>query len=67
MDRIDRVQDTVTGIRDDVAVNFGATDAVRRANDNTREELRGMGETIALLVRKLNRVEQDVRGLKGEP
>ncbi len=43
VDRIDRLQNIVTAMRDDVAVNFGATDAVRRANDNMREELRGIG------------------------
>ena len=52
-------------MRDDVAVNFGASDAVRRVHDNTREELRGLGETMSLLFRKLNRVEQEIREIEG--
>jgi hypothetical protein len=36
MERIDRVQDAVTAIRDDIAVNFGTADAIKRAHDSTR-------------------------------
>jgi hypothetical protein len=30
----------LSAIRDDIALNFGTADQVRRANDNTRDELR---------------------------
>ncbi len=40
MARMHRLEDGLTAIRNDIAVNFGAADAVKRANDNTREEVR---------------------------
>jgi len=40
MSRMDRLQDGLTAIRDDIAVNFGTAEHVRRANDSTRDELR---------------------------
>jgi hypothetical protein len=36
MARMDRLEDGLTAIRDDIAVNFGPADAVKRANDDTR-------------------------------
>jgi len=46
MARMDRLEDGLTAIRNDIAVNFGAADAVKRANDNTREEVRSLGEMV---------------------
>jgi uncharacterized coiled-coil DUF342 family protein len=39
-EQIERLADGITGMRDDLAVTFGAADSVRRAHNNTREELR---------------------------
>jgi len=47
MARMDRLEDGLTAIRNDIAVNFGAADAVKRANDNTREEVRSLGEMVS--------------------
>ncbi len=66
MERLDRVQNAVTLIRDDVATNFGTADHVRRANDNTREEVRALGELQATMMRQIQRLQSDVRALKGE-
>jgi uncharacterized coiled-coil DUF342 family protein len=67
MERIDRLQNVITGMRDDMTVNYGATDTVRQAHDNTRQELRNLGDSVSALYRKLTRLETQVRDLKGEP
>ncbi len=67
MERIDRLQNVVTLIRDDVAVNFGSSSAVKLANDNTREELRALGDVVSAMHRQIQRLQTDVRELRGEP
>jgi hypothetical protein len=64
MARMDRLEDINTKIRDDIAVNFGTVDAVRRANDNTREELRALSEVVSLMHRQINRLQIEVAQLK---
>ncbi len=51
MARLDRQQDMLSGVRDDIAVNFGTVEDVRRVNDTTRETVRHLQETIATLIR----------------
>ena len=34
MARMDRLQNSLTGIRNDISVNFGSADAVKRTNDS---------------------------------
>jgi hypothetical protein len=67
MARMDGLHDTMTSMRNDVLVNYGTTDQVRRAHDSTREELRTVNEMVTLLVKRLRVLEADVRTLKGEP
>jgi hypothetical protein len=67
MSRMDRLQDGLTAIRDDIAVNFGTAEHVRRANDSTRDELRALGDVVNGMLRQIQRLQTDVRGLKGEP
>jgi methyl-accepting chemotaxis protein len=67
MQRIDRLQNTVTAIRDDVAVNLGAADAAQRANDNTRELVRSQGEQLNVMWRQLKALEAKVREITGDP
>jgi len=67
MDRLDRLQNSLTGIRDDIATNYGATDAARRANDSKREELRAVAEMQVVMVRQINRMQAALRELRGEP
>lgn len=67
MARIDRLQDLVHSLRDDIGVNFGATDRVRDAHDGTRRELASLGEQVSLMERQIMRLQSDVRALKGEP
>jgi uncharacterized membrane protein YccC len=67
MARMDRLQDSLTAIRDDIAINYGAADQVRRAHDNTREQLRALADTQATMLRQIQRLQTDMRILKGEP
>lgn len=63
MARIDRLQDTLTAIREDIGVNFSATDTVRRGNNNTRDELRSLADTVAGMQRQIHRLQADVANL----
>jgi uncharacterized coiled-coil DUF342 family protein len=67
MARMDRLEDGLTAIRTDIAVNFGAADAAKRANDNTREEVRSLSEMVSALVRKVRALETRVREITGDP
>jgi methyl-accepting chemotaxis protein len=74
MERMDRMQDAVTGIRDDISVNFGASEATRRVQDNTRNDMRdwvgvidSMRDQMAGMERQIQRLQTQVRELKGDP
>jgi len=58
---MDRLQDTLTAVREDVAVNMGAADAAQRVNENTREDLRSLREQVSVMWRQLKAVEARVR------
>jgi hypothetical protein len=42
-------------------------DMARQVNDNTRAELRTLGEQVSVLYRRMLKIEAEIRGLKGEP
>jgi uncharacterized coiled-coil DUF342 family protein len=67
MERMDRLENSLTDIRNDIGVNFAASDVVKRANDNTREEMRALGEVVSGLVRKVRTLETRVREITGDP
>ena len=67
MGRMDRLQDSLTLIRDDVSVNMGAASAMQRANDNTRELVRQQGEQMNVMWRQLKNLEARVRDITGDP
>jgi hypothetical protein len=67
MARMDRIQNDVTALRDDIAVGFAAADHVRRMHDNTREEGRGLGDVISAMQRQIQRLQADVRALRDQP
>ena len=67
MERMDRLQDAVTAIRDDISVDSGAVDMARKVNDNTRDDVRQMREDLSVLRRRLLKVEADIRRLNGDP
>ena len=72
MARLDRHENHLTSIRNDIprkllrdfaGVAMGGTDHVRRISDNTREDVRGLAEQLETMWRKVNRLEEVVRGL----
>src|ERR1019366_6906923 len=67
MERMDRLQDSLTAGRDDIGVNMGAVDAMQRANDNTRELVRAQGEQMTVMWRQLKNLEAKVREITGDP
>lgn len=60
MARMDRLDNRLTGIQDDIAVAMGAADAGRRVNANTREEVRDLGEVVSRMQRQIMRIKTDV-------
>jgi uncharacterized protein (UPF0335 family) len=67
MARMDRLENSLTDIRNDIVVNLGGVDAVKRVHDNTREELRLMGDQMSMLFKKIQRLETRVREITGDP
>ncbi len=63
MARLDRHENHLTSIRDDISVAMGGTDHMRRISDTTREDVRGLAEQLGTMWRKVNRLEEVVRGL----
>ncbi|HYZ24768.1 MAG TPA: hypothetical protein VE690_21685 [Rhodopila sp.] len=66
MTQLERVQDQVTAIHDDIGVNFGATNHARRVHDATRDDVRSLSEVVSSMHRQIHRLQTDVRTLKGE-
>jgi hypothetical protein len=64
---MDRLQDALTAIRDDIGVNMGRADAAVRANTNTREDVRGLEEQVGIMWRQIRRLEDRVREIGGDP
>ena len=67
MPRMDRLGDDISRIRDDIGVNMGRAERAVEAADHTREELRSLGSEVAAMWRKVNRLESDIRDLRGAP
>jgi hypothetical protein len=53
MARMDRLQTSLDGIRDDLAMIGGANDRVRKAGENTRDEGREVANSLASIERIL--------------
>jgi hypothetical protein len=71
MARMDQLQDSITSIRDDIAVNMGGVEAVRNVNDNMRDDLKHMRddlkhmrEALSVMYRRMLALETNVRGLQ---
>ncbi len=63
---MERIENRLTAIREDIVVNLGATHAVRRIGGNTRDELRDLGDTVAALHQKLVRLQTQVDDMGGK-
>jgi predicted nucleic acid-binding Zn-ribbon protein len=60
------VKGEVSAIRDDIAVNIGSAEAAQRANDNTRADLRALGEQVQIIWKRMITIEADIRELKAD-
>jgi hypothetical protein len=60
MARLDRQQDMLASIRDDVGVNMAATDQVREANLETRKDLQQLSHQVSVIHRRLIQLEERV-------
>ena len=67
MARMDRLQDSITAIRDDIGVNMGAADHAKEAANGTRRELRSLSDVVSAMRRQIERLQTQVRELRGEP
>jgi chromosome segregation ATPase len=67
MERVDRVENAVTLIRDDIAVNIGAAEAVERANDNTRADVRTLGQQVSVMWKQIKQLQSEMREVRGDP
>jgi len=67
MEKIAELNASVVAIRDDIAINMGAADAMQKANDNTRELVRLQAEQMSLMRKQIKQLQADVRDIKGTP
>jgi phage shock protein A len=67
MARMDRLDNAITAIRDDITVNMARADRAHEVADSTRSELRLLGEQVNAMERQIQRLQTDVRQIKGEP
>ena len=65
MARIDRVQDAITLVRDDITVNFGRSDRAEEIADHTRAELRTLNEIVNGMLRQIRNLQSQVEALRG--
>lgn len=66
MARMDRIQDAVSGLRDDIVVNFGRADRVARHARSTDDQVRALADEVSAMERQIQRLQSDVRTLRGE-
>jgi hypothetical protein len=67
MERMDRIQNALTEIRDDIAVNMAR--AIRRTLRpiRRRHDTRLLSEQVATMERQIRRLEARVREITGDP
>jgi len=66
MDRMDRLQNTLGSVKQDNAVSMANADFAHRKIDNTREELRILGEQLIALRLQLTKAETRLRDIDGQ-
>jgi|SRR6185437_12717944 len=67
MARIDRLQDTLTAEQEANVVNFGAAERAEKIAKGVQGEVRAIGDQVNAMIRQIQRLQTDVRHLKGEP
>jgi hypothetical protein len=64
MERIDRLQNTLTGLRSDMLVNYGATERVSRSQENSDEQRRLLQDQVNLMHKRILGIDERVRNLE---
>jgi chromosome segregation ATPase len=65
MERLDKHSAILTALQDDITVNFASADVAQRANDHTRQELRGLREMVSGMERQIRRLQERVAAIEG--
>jgi len=65
MARIDRLQDTVTSMNTDIAVNFCAVQYAERRRDDLREEVATLTNLVFGIERQIQHIHTGLRDLRG--
>ena len=64
MARLDRHEDQLSTIRDDIAVSVGRADQASLVASNTRDEARLLGQQVALQQRQISKLQTRVDALE---
>jgi CCR4-NOT transcriptional regulation complex NOT5 subunit len=64
MDRIDRLQDTLQSVRNDVVVNYANTERVERNVRNGEEQTRLLADQVNLMFKRILGIDERVRTLE---
>jgi len=67
MARLDRLPDSLTLARDDIVVNFGASDRIENIARSASNEVRALALELGGLRRQVQHLQSEVRALRGEP
>lgn len=66
-DRIGRLQDNITSIRDDIAVTYATANNSRGLNDNTREDVKHLANQVNVMYLRIKQIEARIREITGDP
>ena len=64
MERIDRLQHAADLIKEDIVVNYGASDRVERIAKGASDETRALGEIVRVMQRQIQQLRTDVEQLR---
>ena len=70
MERMDRLQNAILAMRDDITVNFGRADRTGHIARGASDEVRALGAEVAAMERQIRRLRSDlddVRNASGAP
>ena len=70
MERMDRLQNAILAMQDDITVNFGRADRTGHIARGASDEVRALGAEVAAMERQIRRLRSDlddVRNASGAP
>ena len=66
MARMDRLQDTLNRVHEDITVNIGRADTVERKGDHTRDELRDLTKVVSTMQRQIHGLSGQLMQLQND-